>query len=501
MVHYGEKLAQRSETRLDDVLVPIVNQFAPIVIFVVGGAAILQYLGVRLDALLVAIGGAAFILAFALQDILSNVFSGLSLLVDTPFRYGDLVRLEDGTTCQVVKIGVRVTQLFDIDTHAVIYMPNSKLANERLINLMQPTPELISSVNLVVGRQLDVEKVRSLLNDVLDGHPDLVGDVPTKLKRIETFEVLSPEKRRHGMERLRAEMAVERRLLDASGALRALAQEISESEAGGFSKAEWEMARQRFEPLAQQLGELPGAPKRLEAHRGTLEDFLDQAIDELPADSLSGLTWSWVRTWARDPDIVPGEDDLRLRQQWAIKILGLWRRVGEFRRRLDREEGLEQRLDDSLLRLSGWLAKDFKQPVPAWKLSVAVLRAFGTEGCRSTCTSLSTTSSWSTSGVSRESSSRCAVRSPAGCARKGWTSPARATRSISCRVVRRPWPGSAATDRRTAGIQGAGSSPRRERSRGIRAATARPRWLRRFFSSRPSSARVRSVPSTRKIRS
>lgn len=376
VVHYGEKLAQRSETRLDDVLVPIVNQFAPIVIFVVGGAAILQYLGVRLDALLVAIGGAAFILAFALQDILSNVFSGLSLLVDTPFRYGDLVRLEDGTTCQVVKIGVRVTQLFDIDTHAVIYMPNSKLANERLINLMQPTPELISSVNLVVGRQLDVEKVRSLLNDVLDGHPDLVGDVPTKLKRIEAFEVLSPEKRQHGMKRLRAEMAVERRLLDTSGALRALAQEISESEAGGFSKAEWEMARQRFEPLAQQLGELPGAPKRLEAHRGTLEDFLDQAIDELPADSLSGLTWSWVRTWARDPDIVPGEDDLRLRQQWVIKILGLWRRVGEIRRRLDREEGLEQRLDDSLLRLSGWLAKDFKQPVPPWKLSVAVFKGF-----------------------------------------------------------------------------------------------------------------------------
>src|SRR3990170_5124579 len=141
VLHYAEILARRSETRADDVLVPIVNQFAPIVIFSVGGAVILQYLGVQLDALLVAIGGAAFIMAFALQDILSNVFSGLSLLVDTPFRYGDLISLEDGKVCQVVRIGVRVTQLYDIDSHAIIYMPNSKLANERLINLMQPTPE------------------------------------------------------------------------------------------------------------------------------------------------------------------------------------------------------------------------------------------------------------------------------------------------------------------------------------------------------------------------
>jgi MscS family membrane protein len=198
VIHYGERIAQRSETRVDDVLLPIVNQFAPIVLFIIGGSTILQYLGIRLDALLVAIGGAAFILAFALQDILSNVFSGLSLLVDTPFRYGDLVKLEDGTVCQVVKIGVRVTQLFDIDTHAVIYMPNSKLANERLSNLMQPTPELISSVRMVIARGSDVERVRQILIDILDGHPDLLGEIPTKLQRIRDFAVLPEAKRRRG---------------------------------------------------------------------------------------------------------------------------------------------------------------------------------------------------------------------------------------------------------------------------------------------------------------
>jgi MscS family membrane protein len=192
VLHYGQEFARRSETRVDDVLLPIVDQFAPLAFSLIGGTIILQHLGVRLDALLVAIGGAAFILAFALQDILSNVFSGLSLLVDTPFKYGDLVMLEDEKICQVVRIGVRVTQLYDIYAHALIYMPNSKLANERLINLMQPTPELVSTVTVDLHGDEDVELARQLLMDVLDGHPDLVGEIERKLQMIDVSRSWRP---------------------------------------------------------------------------------------------------------------------------------------------------------------------------------------------------------------------------------------------------------------------------------------------------------------------
>jgi MscS family membrane protein len=376
VIHYGERIAQRSETRVDDVLLPIVNQFAPIVLFIIGGSTILQYLGIRLDALLVAIGGAAFILAFALQDILSNVFSGLSLLVDTPFRYGDLVKLEDGTVCQVVKIGVRVTQLFDIDTHAVIYMPNSKLANERLSNLMQPTPELISSVRMVVARGSDVERVRQILIDVLDGHPDLLGEIPTKLQRIGDFAVLPEAKRAHGLERLRAEQTVDQRVVEAVQALRALAEQIGHAEQNGISKAEQQAILQSFAPLAHQLGDVRGVQKRLDAHRGSLNTFVEGCLAEVDPDSLAARTRRWTEIWIRDPDLVLGEDDDRLRQQWSARILSLWRRIDETRRRMERLDGLEQRLDDAVLRLGSWLSRDYKQPMPAWKGSGAAFKGF-----------------------------------------------------------------------------------------------------------------------------
>ena len=301
VVHYGQELSRRSETRVDDVLLPIVDQFAPLAFSLLGGTIILQYLGVKLDALLVAIGGAAFILAFALQDILSNVFSGLSLLVDTPFKYGDLVMLEDGKVCQVVRIGVRVTQLYDIYAHALIYMPNSKLANERLVNLMQPTPELVSTVTVELQGDADVEQARLLLNEVLDGHPDLVGDIERKLERVEKFEILDPDKRAHGLARLRAERTVNQAVTAGAQALRDLARSVRSMERGGLSRAERAELLAGYEPLAASLGRLERIDKRLDGHRGALEDFIEACMADLPPDSLAARTWAWVGSLGPGP--------------------------------------------------------------------------------------------------------------------------------------------------------------------------------------------------------
>lgn len=376
VVHYGERMAQRSETRLDDVLLPIANQFAPLVIFTVAGAVILQYVGVRLDALLVAIGGAAFILAFALQDILSNIFSGMMLLVDTPFRYGDLIVLEDQRYCQVVRIGVRVTQLYDIDAHAVIYMPNSQLANERLVNLMQPTAESISTVRLELHRDTDVEAARRLLGDVLDGHPDLLGVIPEKLLASERFAILSPAKRESGRRRLAAEHAVDQCLRSCEAELMEFASEISRMEKRGFDRQERTVLRQRFAVVAAHLGAVSDFNQRLDDWKGRPEGLFDVLAPELGPEALVRLTWEWVGAWSRDPDIEAGVDDQRLRARWGSRLLGLQRRVRDLQQRINDPDTLEQRLDDAVVNLARWLVTEFKQPVPPWKCSGASFKGF-----------------------------------------------------------------------------------------------------------------------------
>ena len=88
---------------------------------------VLRSFGVDLTGIWVALGGATFVIGFAAQGILANFFSGVVLLIDTPFQFGDVLRLEDGSIAILRKIGVRVTQLYVPDKHYNIYIPNSNL--------------------------------------------------------------------------------------------------------------------------------------------------------------------------------------------------------------------------------------------------------------------------------------------------------------------------------------------------------------------------------------
>jgi MscS family membrane protein len=367
VMFYATAYARRSDSRLDDVLVPIMNQFVPLLILVVAGAVVVQNLGVNLSAVLVAIGGAAFIMAFALQDILSNIFSGIALLVDTPFRYGDLIRLEDGTVCQVMKVGLRVTHMYDIGAHAVIYMPNSKLANERIVNLMQPTPELVSVVPVVVGPEVQIERLRGLLADVIDGHPDLLGSTETKLARIDAFETLSSEKRARGTERLRAEVLVDQAVRRTLGDLYDLSLAIREVEQRGLSDAERSELRQRFQPMAQAAGLLADPGKRDDADQLDPEAFLERVAGDLDPTSLARRVWDWVGIWAADPDLIRGEDEHKLRAFWGPRVVSLLRRIDGLGRQLSDRGAIERRLDEAVLRVASWMTAEFKQPTPSWK--------------------------------------------------------------------------------------------------------------------------------------
>jgi MscS family membrane protein len=366
-MHYATAYARRSDSRLDDVLVPIMNQFVPLIILVIAGAVAVQNLGVNLSAVLVAIGGAAFIMAFALQDILSNIFSGIALLVDTPFRYGDLIRLEDGTVCQVMKIGLRVTHLYDIGQHAVIYMPNGKLANERLANLMQPSPELVSVVPVVVGPEVEVETLRGILAEVVEGHPDLLGSIEAKLARMDAFETISLEKRSHGAGRLRSEAAVDSSVRRTMDELYDLSLAIRQVEQRGLSDAERAELRQRYLPMAQHAGVVADLEKRSDLLQLDPDVFLDDIATALDSDSVARRTWEWVNVWAADPDIMQGEDDRKLRLFWAPRIVGLMRRIDGLGRVLADRSSIERRLDEAVLRVAAWMTTEYKQPTPSWK--------------------------------------------------------------------------------------------------------------------------------------
>lgn len=383
-IYYGTRYALRTESNLDDVLLPIVDRVSPIIIYAIGAIVLLQYLGLNLETMLVAIGGTSFILAFALQDILSNIFSGISLVVDTPFGYHDLIVLADGKLCEVRRIGLRVTELYDVASHSIIYMPNSRLANEQLVNMTRPSPDLIHTIKISVNKDVEPQRIKETLCQVANGHPDVLGKIEHKLQHLDAFRSLESgePKRDNGRARLKQEQEVDKTLGALSGELERLAQSIKRKEKNGWKPAELKELAQEFEPIMALVG-IQDDPDAKDSRKKKGKSCRYAGND----DSLIAQVCTWINIWLGDPDLVGADASYRLEPEmlwreefnkangdrqllvsgWGRRLQLLIKHVTNLRQKIADPRGVEQRLDDKVEDFANWLREHFKEPSPTWK--------------------------------------------------------------------------------------------------------------------------------------
>ncbi len=124
--------AARTETKLDDQLVPLVRKAAKVTTVVIGIIFVLQNLEVDVASLIAgaSLGGLAF--SLAARDTVANLFGSASIFADRPFQVGDWVKLE-GVEGTVEEVGVRSTRIRTF-YRSVVTMPNSKVADAIIDN-------------------------------------------------------------------------------------------------------------------------------------------------------------------------------------------------------------------------------------------------------------------------------------------------------------------------------------------------------------------------------
>ncbi len=128
---------------------PLFNIAAKLVLF--GAAAYLLIVSWNLDVTgwIASAGIVGLALSLAAQDTIANLISGVSILTDAPYKVGDYVVLDGGQRGQVSKIGLRSTRILTRD-HLEITIPNSLIANSRLIN-ESGGPEVKQRIRLPLG--------------------------------------------------------------------------------------------------------------------------------------------------------------------------------------------------------------------------------------------------------------------------------------------------------------------------------------------------------------
>jgi small-conductance mechanosensitive channel len=143
-------------------VVPIIKIFGWMVIIIMIIAGVFKPPAATVLAFAASIGVA---IGFASQDILKNIFGGITILFDRPFNVGD--KIEIGKYYgEVVEIGLRSTRLITPDD-SMVTVPNSELMNQSLANSNsgESNCQVVTEIYLPIS--IDTAEIRELVQEAV----------------------------------------------------------------------------------------------------------------------------------------------------------------------------------------------------------------------------------------------------------------------------------------------------------------------------------------------
>lgn len=163
---YVLPLVKRSESDLDDQLLPVIRKGVKITVWILAFIIAVNNAGYDVGALLAGLGIGGLAFALAAQDTVANLFGGFTLFADRPFRVNERV-IVDKYDGYVREIGLRSTRIRLRDGR-IVTIPNSKLANNASVNVSsEPFRKIVIKIGLkyqVSSDQLD--KALEILNTI-----------------------------------------------------------------------------------------------------------------------------------------------------------------------------------------------------------------------------------------------------------------------------------------------------------------------------------------------
>lgn len=158
------------------------------IIFVVISAIYFLFIswGIDVSVWLASAGIIGIVLSFAAKDTLANLFAGVFILADAPYKLGDYIVLDSGERGKVTHIGIRSTRLLTRDD-VEITVPNSVMGNAKITNEAGgPSTKHRIRVQVGVAYGSNIDQVREVLEQVAVEN-DKVCKIPEPRVRFRNF--------------------------------------------------------------------------------------------------------------------------------------------------------------------------------------------------------------------------------------------------------------------------------------------------------------------------
>lgn len=165
---------------------PLAIISSKIIFLLIGCYIALIIWGINPVGLLASAGIVGIAVGFAAKDTLSNLFSGVFILVDRPYKLGDMVNLDNGERGMVTHIGIRSTRILTRDD-IEITIPNGLIGNEKVINESGGSHQKMRiRIRLQCAYESDLDHVVEVLMAVAEAEEGLC-QYPSPRVRIKQF--------------------------------------------------------------------------------------------------------------------------------------------------------------------------------------------------------------------------------------------------------------------------------------------------------------------------
>ena len=182
--YYLERWTSRTETKLDDMLVPVVRKSLRITITVVASIYIIDnILDQDVGSILLSAGVGGIAIALAAKDTIANFFGSVTIFTDRPFQIDEMIKIGDNVG-PVEEVGFRSTRLRTLYGN-VVTIPNSVIANSVVENISQrPFIRRTSNLTITYGSgHAKAKQAVGIIKEMLADMPEVnaIEDKPPRV--------------------------------------------------------------------------------------------------------------------------------------------------------------------------------------------------------------------------------------------------------------------------------------------------------------------------------
>ncbi len=178
---------ENSFTLIQPGTLPLFYNSVFVIVVVTGIYSLSRIWAIDVTTWLASAGVVGIAVGFAAKDTLANLFAGIFILADAPYKIGDYIVLDNGDRGLVRHIGLRSTKLLTRDD-VEITIPNSIISNSRIINQSGgPVKRFRLRIQFSVAYGTDVNQVRTLTTAIASAET-LILQKPSPRLRFRRFE-------------------------------------------------------------------------------------------------------------------------------------------------------------------------------------------------------------------------------------------------------------------------------------------------------------------------